>query len=399
MNLLLKGLRWHSAGQDQRGDLRLRWGRIAAAGPSLRPRRGERTVDAAGLLALPGLINAHDHLGLDLLPRLGTPPYSNFYQWARAIYHPQASPIREIQAVPGVDRLRFGAYRNLLAGVTTVMHHDPYHLTFRWAFPLRVFAPYGWAHSLGYGGDVVRAFRRNRRDLFFLHAAEGTDAAASAEIDQLQALGLLGARTVLIHAIALQPAQQDLLALTQTKIVWCPTSNLWLYGATAPIDALRGQVEIVLGTDSTLSGPAFLLDELRTAQATGLASPAELLNMVTDGAARLLGLSDGRGTLIPGGLADLVLLPDTGRPAGEVLLSAQPKDLVLVLIAGRPRLVAPPCMDLAPSPPNLQIDGAARWVWGNPTALLARLAQAVPAELLAQNPLWSRLKPLDNWSR
>jgi len=124
---LLKSLRWHSEGEDGHGDLRLAGGRVAEAGRGLAPRRRERVLDAAGLLALPGLINAHDHPGLDLLPRLGDGTYANAYEWAKAIYRPEASPIREVLRVGLRDRLWWGAYRNLISGVTTVAHHDPYY--------------------------------------------------------------------------------------------------------------------------------------------------------------------------------------------------------------------------------------------------------------------------------
>ena len=49
---------------------------------------------------MPGLINAHDHLEFNLFPRLGRGPYPNAGEWARDIYHPDRSPIREQLRVP-----------------------------------------------------------------------------------------------------------------------------------------------------------------------------------------------------------------------------------------------------------------------------------------------------------
>ena len=76
---------------------------------------------------MPGLISCHDHLGLNLLPPLGAPPYGNMYEWADEIYNPEQPPISNVLRVRLRDRLRWGAVRNLIAGVTTVMHHDPYY--------------------------------------------------------------------------------------------------------------------------------------------------------------------------------------------------------------------------------------------------------------------------------
>lgn len=413
MKLLIKKVRWHSEGQDRHGDLRLARGRVAETGRGLAPRRRERVLDAADLLALPGLINAHDHLDLNLLPRLGEGTYASFYEWVAAIYRPAASPIREVLRVGLRDRLWWGAYRNLISGVTTVVHHDPYYWwvfgrqllgrrlvrrrLFGRPYPLRVLKRYAWCHSLGgpelgYGDDPVRAFERAGGRPFILHAAEGTDARAASEVDRLHELGLLGPSTVLVHAVAVGARQRELLAATGTSVVWCPASNLGLYGATAPIGELRGKVRIALGTDSTVTGSPTLFDELRAAAATGLAEPAALLAMVTTEAARVFALDDGRGTLRPGGPADLLLLPDDGRPAAERLLGATPADPELVVVGGRPRVAsAAMAAVLGLGAPNARVGGRAAWLYGDFAGLRRRLEEIAGGEVLARNPLWTTL--------
>ena len=87
-------------------------------------------LDLDGLCVMPGLVNAHDHLEFALFPRLGRGPYPNAAAWARDVYHPDRSPVREHLAVPKELRLLWGGLRNLLAGVTTVWHHNPYHPAF-----------------------------------------------------------------------------------------------------------------------------------------------------------------------------------------------------------------------------------------------------------------------------
>lgn len=70
MNCLLRGARIVGARNISSGDIRLEGGRIAATG-ALTRRRGEKTIDARGLYALPGLIDMHTHGGADFNAVMG----------------------------------------------------------------------------------------------------------------------------------------------------------------------------------------------------------------------------------------------------------------------------------------------------------------------------------------
>src|SRR5690606_40082575 len=87
-------------------------------------------------------------------------------------------------------------------------------------------------------------------------------------------------------------------------VVWCPTSNAFLYGRTAPPELLAEGVDVLLGSDSLLTGDGTLLDELRAARALGLLDDARLAAAVGETAARRLGLAPP--PLAPGPAADLV---------------------------------------------------------------------------------------------
>ena len=97
------------------------------------------TLELDNCLVLPGLINAHDHLELNLFPKLGRGPYPNASAWAQDIYHPHEPPVKEHLAVPRALRLRWGGIKNLVSGVTTVAHHNALHPVFAdCTFPVRV---------------------------------------------------------------------------------------------------------------------------------------------------------------------------------------------------------------------------------------------------------------------
>ena len=392
--MLLKGVRWWSGDRESAGDVRIRRGSVAELGQGLAPARGERVLTLGAHLVLPGLINCHDHLELDLLPHLGSPPYRSFYDWAAEVYNPDVSPIRDVLQVRLRDRLRWGGVRNLIAGVTTVMHHDPYYR--RWftaRFPVRVVARYAWSHSLGFGRDLAADFRRSRGP-YVVHAAEGVDARAAGELDRLDELGLVGRRTIVVHGIGLTAAQRHAVVRAGCGLVWCPSSNMRLYGRTAKVAALKGKLRIGLGTDSTISGAPHLLDELRSGRDTGLASPDELLRMVTTDAAELLRLDHARGRLVLGGAADLLVVPDVGGTPAETLLQTSPADVALVTVAGTPRLAGRDLtgrLDLGE--PNAMVDGAAKWLAVDLAALRGRIRDATEAVDVSANPLWATLQP------
>ena len=361
------------------------------AGRGLVPRRRERALDLDGHRALPGLINSHDHLSLNLLPHLGEPPYPSLYRFAEEIYRPDRSPIREVERVSIWDRLAWGGYKNLISGVTTVVHHDPLPRTFFLRdFPVGVLKRYSWSHSLRFG-DPATSFNASKHRPFIIHAAEGIDDECHTEIDRLDDLGILGSGTVIVHGIALSAPQRQRLAETGTSVVWCPASNLRLYGRTAPIAELKGHTPLALGTDSTLTGSPTLLDELRAAAATSLATADELLSMVTADSARIFGLR-GRGKIKEGAFADLTVLPEAGKGAGETLMAARPADLALVMVEGRTSLALPELAEqLGLGAANGSVDGAKRWLAGDPARLKQRIRTVAGRETLQRNPVWGML--------
>jgi cytosine/adenosine deaminase-related metal-dependent hydrolase len=300
---------------------------------------GGQDLDLSGYLLLPGLINAHDHLEFSLFPRLGRRIYSNASEWAADIYQPDTSPVKEHLAVPKNVRLMWGGIRNLLSGVTTVAHHNPYepHL-FGDGFPVRVVRNFGWAHSLAFSPDLVRRFHDNPSGWpFIIHAAEGTDTSAHSEIRRLEDLGVLNARSVLVHAIGLAPGDRDILLRRLCSIIWCPRSNLSTYGLTLPREILSSGVPVALGTDSALTNDGDLLDEIQTARLNGGLTGAEVYRMVTTQTAAILGLERGEGSIVEGGCADLIAIPDKGQTPAEAIFDLRPE---FVMLGGRPVLVS-----------------------------------------------------------
>jgi cytosine/adenosine deaminase-related metal-dependent hydrolase len=317
-------------------DLRIHRGRILPFDCKMTP---SLECDLSGYLLLPGLINAHDHLEFNLFPRLGKGPWRNAREWAAEIHRPDRSPVKEHRAVPRTVRLVWGGIRNLLSGVTTVAHHNPFEGSFAGGnFPVRVVRKFGWAHSLDFTPDVVALRRQTPVGWpFIIHAAEGTDARAQRELTKLDESGLLDDRSVLVHATAATPEQLEKVRARNASIVWCPSSNLFTLGRTLSASALRRLPSTSLGTDSALTAEGDLIDEIRVARQRCGLTAGDAYRFVTSNPARTLRLKSGEGAIRENGVADLLAVRDTGQTPANSLTGLLPE---LVIKSGRIVLVS-----------------------------------------------------------
>jgi cytosine/adenosine deaminase-related metal-dependent hydrolase len=135
-------------------------------------------------------------------------------------------------------------------------------------------------------------------------------------------------------------------------VTWCPTSDEFLFGCSAPL-ALLESVDVLLGSDSLLTGAGTLLDEVHAAR--GIVSDLRLLDATGLVAARRLGIQ--APSLMPGSPANLVLF----RCA---TLDATADDVLLVMAGGKARVLAPELVPVLGVHDGQMITwrDAARWI-------------------------------------
>ena len=319
--------------------LRVKRGRID--GIDVAPDSDDEVVDLDRSFVFPGLINAHDHLELNSQPRLKwREKYANASEWI-ADFQPRfdSDPALAVATSDDTldDRVWVGGLKNLLAGVTTVCHHNPMHRVLRRRFPVRLVERFGYSHSLHIDGEsVAESHRRTPSDWpWMIHAGEGLDDAARSELDAFDRLGCLSPNTVFIHGVAFCRAAADRVIGAGAGLVWCPSSNRFLFDATADVRAFDDADRLALGSDSRLSGDRDLLDELQAAHATRQLSAEGLARTVGSGAAQLLRLSD-RGRIAIGAPADLTVFRAIAGCPFDTLVGASRPDVRLTMIDGKP---------------------------------------------------------------
>ncbi len=341
-------------------------------------------LDLSGYLLLPGLINAHEHLEFALFPNLGAGPYENAAEWAQDIHLNNASLIARHRNVPQCVRLWWGAIRNLICGVTTVCHHNPISPELLDpAFPVRVLSDFGWAHSLCFEPDLARAFEMTPRHLpFILHAAEGRDEKSAQEIFELDRAHVLDERAVLVHALACTREAASLLNERRAAVVFCPTSNQFLFDRSPTAPFIRSIDNAILGSDSPLTAAGDLLDEIRFAHTQIGLDAGSLYNMVTERSASVLRLRKGEGRLRPGSVADLIAVRDIGLSPAETLAQLTFKQIELVMLAGSIRLASSRLFERLPGAVKsglepLEVDSHRQWIRAPVSELLEEAEKAL----------------------
>ncbi|HEX8037701.1 MAG TPA: amidohydrolase family protein [Chryseosolibacter sp.] len=387
MNFLLKDVTWHDGRDNVTGDLRIRKGTIVETGKGLMLKKDEHAEEFTGHFIYPGLVNAHDHLEMNLYPRLGSPPYQNYVEWAKDIYRPAESPIREIEKLDLRTRLLWGGLKNLVGGATTVVHHNPWHRSLGSKdFPVTV-QKVGWAHSLAFEKRIASKFPSNVHTPFVVHAAEGIDESARSEIEKLERLDLLKANTVIVHGVGLNHESIEMLTRHRCAVVWCPVSNLFLFHRTAPVGELKQHTPVTLGTDSTLTGSPTLLDEMKAANETHLATAREIFDMVTAKAAEIFRLPPP--SISAGNIANVFVAPALKKDYFENLLGLMPADIALVIARGTPELKN---MESATRwnflKNKIRVGDSWKYARMDVDSLKGKIEKQVPLPILEQNPLW-----------
>jgi 5-methylthioadenosine/S-adenosylhomocysteine deaminase len=323
-------------------------------------------------IVLPGLIDLHNHLTWNILPRwVPTHPFANRYAWqATAEYDRnlagphgalgkdamcEAEIYAEVKAIIGgatsvVGSLNDlhctqGLVRNLdvdsRLGFTAPKADDPCEQDAKAFQPLADFVdnevfpmevPYDRLAFLRC------ALRAGSLHALVVHLSEGApnDASARREFRMLEQAGLIMPGLVIDHGTALHA--EDFQRMSgKAGLVWSPRSNDELYGDTTNIAAaLQQNVSVAIAPDWSPTGSAGMLQEIGYASRRYRNINAmQMVAMATSIPARLARLSDRIGVLAPGLFADFIVMRgDRANPYAAVT-QATPADIQLVVIGGQ----------------------------------------------------------------
>jgi hypothetical protein len=324
---------------------------------------GATTLTCGQGLISPGLINAHDHLGFSQGAPLGhgTERYRHRHEWRKG--KNGKTKITTPSNSDGDDGETWVEMRQAMGGSTSIFGSD---------------GPSGFLRNLdkghlleGLSGDEARyqtfplddnggtmsdsgcsaydidsSSSAEGYNAYVPHVAEGIIDEARNEFLCVSSEDNGGEDLVFdtasfIHGIGLKAQDIALMATESTGLIWAPRSNTDLYGMTAdaPLYHSLG-AQIAIGTDWSYSGSIHVQRELQCAAQwndtywNGYFSDDQLVAMATHQAAELLGFAAEIGSLSSGKVADVAIWDASTNQDYQAILSAGPKDVVLVLRGG-----------------------------------------------------------------
>ena len=358
----------------------------------------KRTIDAAGNLLLPGLINCHCHGAMTLFRGLADD--LPLMTWLNEHIFPAEARLVDAEMVYWCSKL--AAAEMIMGGTTTVadayFHEDAAARAFCEA-GMRTVAAQGIIdfpapgvpdpkHNIAAAADFLGAWQgknslltpalfchspytcspetlqrakglaREAGCLFFIHLAETRGEVARIKeqhgctpVALLQRLGLLDEKTVCVHSVWLEKEDIGLLRESRAKVVTCPESNMKLGSGIAPLaELIEAGVPVGLGTDGCVSnndldlfqemGCCARLHKVAALEPTRMPA-AELLGMATGGGAGVLGMAGQTGRLAIGMRADCIII-DRKQPhltpfhnPETLVYTGKGSDVATVLIDGR----------------------------------------------------------------
>ncbi|MFA5810182.1 MAG: amidohydrolase family protein [Thermoleophilia bacterium] len=267
------------------------------------PGDAEKVIDASGKIVAPGFINAHTHADC-ILVRGGLGQDQNLFDWRAAVTDPVRQLYTEEDLEAAIELYSIEAIRS---GITTVVDLVGFRESWRHEVVLKTYARMGLRliycpmftdksmynmpvyettdeglkrvqqfldrDHLSAGGRIKiwvspRLARSTtpeglRRSVELAksyatftttHCAETTRESQGSSITTVEYLaqsGYLSERSVLAHCVWVTASDIEALVQTQTRVVHCPSTNMYLASGVAPIpQLLEAGIHVGLGTDN-----------------------------------------------------------------------------------------------------------------------------------------------------
>ncbi|KHF41595.1 amidohydrolase family protein [Halalkalibacter okhensis] len=367
----------------------------------------DEVINAEGKAIIPGLINCHTHLFQTYMR--GVSDDLVLFDWLQQVIWPASLAMTEEDFYLAA---MIGCIENLKSGATFIMDHHYIHtspkndeevlrameesgirgvlarggidmgregrlnetqdeifsrtdtLLDRWsgAGNGRVGVAMGPLNLYGCSRDFLERaakFTHTRNLITHVHVAETKDQIDHTmtryglrNLELVEAVGMLGPTTQVVHGVWLNDGELDLIANCQATVVHCPVSNMYLASGVARVpEMLEKGINVALGTDGP--GSNNCQDNLEVLKFTAclhkvnqldstLLPPMQVIEMGTKNGAKAVGREQDLGSLEVGKKADMVIvdlqkahISPVHRCSSALVYNANGNDVSTVLVNGR----------------------------------------------------------------
>jgi 5-methylthioadenosine/S-adenosylhomocysteine deaminase len=378
----------------KKADITVEDGNISQIGKIRTDFEAQKVIDAEDMLAMPGLINAHTHLSMNLFRNYADD--MPLWDWltkkiwpleerltAEAVYRGSILGIAELIkcGVTGLLDMYFFAEETIKAALETGVRvyiargltdeeegkeirlqetRELYKKYHQQASRVKIFAgPHApYTCSPQYLEKVI-ALSKELDIGIHIHLSETRKEVdesiqkwGKTPIKHVYDLGLFERPTIAAHCVHVGDEDIEILAKCGVNVVYNPTSNLKLASGFAPIEKmLKAGVNVALGTDGASSNNNLnMFEEMHLASIVNkcvnkdaVSVPAETaIKMATINGAKALGIEKDLGSLEVGKKADIILIDlkkphlcPLNNPLSAICYSAQSSDVHTVMVDGK----------------------------------------------------------------
>lgn len=334
--------------------------------------QADHRIDGGGMLAMPGLVNAHTHLFQTFMRGLGEG--LPLYKWIQGMVWPVATAMEPddfyyaamlgcLEAIKGgtttlvdnhyvncdpsnsdrvCEAMRESGIRGVLARGYANMYYDPkimepdetIHREFsrllkQWhgAAGGRIQVCPGPCSPMRCTPELLRwtgAFAKENDLMVHIHTAETAVIRAEtirdygmSNIHFLESLGMLQPRTNLVHSVKVDESEMDRIQAVGAHIVHCPISNMYLGSGVAPVaEYVQRGINVAAGSDGPASNNSQNMFETIKMSACQQRAVKEDANVITVNDTIRMSCGNGGkalgdetiGVLRPGAKADVILI-------------------------------------------------------------------------------------------
>jgi 5-methylthioadenosine/S-adenosylhomocysteine deaminase len=376
------------------GDILIEGNKITKIGKDL---KDDEIIDAKGMVALPGFVNTHGHVGMTLLR--GQFDDMQLQDWLKKCWELESKLNAENVYISSL----LGCIEMIKAGITffadmyyfgdsvfkavndsgirclfsQVIVESPYVMEFKNSEEaLKILLGLINRHKNDEKNIVsagphaiytcseetllkVKEIADENNLLVHIHLSETKKEVEDClknngkrPVEYLDSLGFLSENVLAVHCCWLTEKEIKILKEREVRISHCPVSNMKLATGIAPVTKLIDNgISIGIGTDSSVSNNRLdMFQEMKIASIlqkinnfnTMVLTAEKILEMATIGGAKALGIDDRLGSIEVGKLADIILI-DFNKPHltpmnnvySHLVYAAQASDVDTVICNGK----------------------------------------------------------------